>query len=230
MRKLKILFASLVLALGGYVSAQAEIGISVGATATAGAFFASGSETETDATPDDSGVEDGNDAIVYGMTSVFVDYTIEQAGGIRIGIDYVPETLSTATQGRTDTADPNADSDTNNSGTSEVSVDFSDLITAYIEVPIFGSGAYLKAGYKDVDVKTKEVLHTGSTYGDTSMQGYMIGFGGKANLPGDVAFVKFEGSYTDFDDISLTSETNTHNKVQAEVEGVALSVSLGKTF
>ena len=78
---------------------------------------------------------------------------------------------------------------------------------------------------KSVDVITKESLDTGSKYNDTDLDGVMLGFGWT-----EVGDVFWATDYTDFDELSTTSTTNTDNKIEANLEGVSASLSIGKSF
>ena len=231
MKKTKIIFSSLVIFLFSSVNSFAvdmpdlgmPSGLSIGASASAGAVRANGEENEgTTETHRQEAVM----AIGYG--SIFIDYAIAPALGLRIGVDYVLDTIETDEVGRTDALAP-GNAGTGDTGTSTVKAKFSELTTVYLEMPVLDTGFYLKAGMKSVDVTTKENLHTGSTYGNTSLDGTMFGFGSKIET--DLgAFVKFEAQYTDFDDLNLTSQTNSANNVKGELEGVTASISIGKTF
>ena len=57
----------------------------------------------------------------------------------------------------------------------------------------------------------------------------MVGFGWTAEV-GQGVFIRASADYTDFDDLSLTSTTNSDNKIEASLEGVSGSLSIGKSF
>ena len=213
-------------------------GLAVGASGSVGAYRAIGSETEGAA--GDEQERDEDEAIMaVGYGSVFLEYSIEAAGGLTIGVDYVMDDISTTTETRTDVNsasydDAGAGSDSGLTHTNSVKANFSELHTFYVEVPlaILGvpSGAYLKLGQSSVDVETKESLATGSTYGNASIDGNMVGFGVKSEVGDMGVFFKLEGSYTDWDDINLTSDTNSANVVKASLEGAVATLSIGKSF
>ena len=213
-------------------------GLAMGVTVTAGAYRASGSETEGTTA---GTAEKSSEEVVMGVgyPSIFVEFSIEAAMGLTLGIDYVPDTLSAETTSRRD-YNVNPVSGTKNcagtdcdSGrqdeTNSVDADFEDLITVYVSMPIPGTNAFVKAGMKTVDVITNESLDTGSAYNDTDLDGVMVGFGWTAEV-GEGVFIRAAADYTDFDDLSLTSTTNTDNKVEASLEGVSASLSIGKSF
>ena len=241
MKKFKIYIASLLFVFASSMPANSiEMpsidvdGLAMGITVTAGAYRASGSETEgtTAGTKEKSSEE-----VVMGVgyPSIFVEYSIEQAMGLTLGIDYVPDTLSTEATSRKDCNSASYDEagTGTDSGlctqTNTVDADFEDLITVYVSMPIPGTNAFVKAGMKTVDVITKESLDTGSAYNDTDLDGVMFGFGWTAEV-GEGVFIRASADYTDFDDLSLTSTTNTDNKIEASLEGVSASLSIGKSF
>jgi len=209
-------------------------GLAIGVTVTAGAYRASGSETEgsTAGTKEKSSEE-----VVMGVgyPSIFVEYSIEAAGGLTLGVDYVPDTLSAESTSRKDChpASVNAAATGTDSGlctqTNTLDADFEDLTTVYISMPIPGTSAFIKAGLKMVDVITKESLDTGSAYNNTDLDGTMFGFGWTAEV-GEGVFIRAAADYTDFDDLNLTSTTNSDNSVEGKLEGVSASLSIGKSF
>ena len=83
---------------------------------------------------------------------------------------------------------------------------------------------YLKGGIANVTLVTEESLGTGSKYGDEDVTGYLYGFGitdGNSRL---------ELSYTDYEDISLTSSVartgvTTNNKIEADLDVLQLKYS-----
>ena len=243
MNKLKIYISSLVFvfcsAFAGNAVDMPTInadGLAIGLTGSAGAYHASGTETENDE-------KDSEERIMgFGYASVFIEYAIEPAFGITIGVDYVPETLGVNATSRTDVASEwhksvagSALEKTggcvggNNCSTNTVDAEFKDLTTLYVLVPVPGTNAFLKAGMKRVDVITLENLATGSSYNDETLDGTMLGFGWNRNFDGGV-FLRMAADYTEFDKLSLTSSTNSANTVTAEIEGITASLSIGKSF
>ena len=209
-------------------------GLAMGITVNGGAYRASGSETEGTTA---GTTEKSSDEVVMGVgyPSIFVEYSVEAAMGLTIGIDYVPDTLSAESTSRKDChpASVNAAATGTDSGlctqTNTLDADFEDLITVYVSMPIPGTNAFIKAGMKSVDVITKESLDTGSAYNDTDLDGTMVGFGWTAEV-GQGVFIRAAADYTDFDDLSLTSTTNSDNSVAGSLEGVTASLSIGKSF
>ena len=248
MKKFKIYIASLLFVFASSIPANSidmptidVDGLAMGITVNAGAYRASGSETEGTVSSSTVVETSSSEERVMGVgyPSIFVEYSIEAAMGLTLGIDYVPDTLSTESTSRRD-YNVNPVSGTKNcagtdcdSGrqdqTNTVDADFEDLITVYVMMPIPGTNAFIKAGMKTVDVLTKESLDTGSAYNDTDLDGTMIGFGWTAEV-GQGVFIRAAADYTDFDDLSLTSTTNSDNSVEGTLEGVTASLSIGKSF
>ena len=230
MDKLKIYISSLIFVVFSSFAVNAiempnfnADGLAIGITGNAGAYRAAGDETESDEKASDEAVL----AVQY--SSIFIEYAIEAAYGLTIGVDYVPDTLSAEATSRTDeNGDGCAAGTTSDCTTNTIDADFEELTTFYALVPIPGSNAFIKVGAKSVDVISKENLGTGSTYGDTSLDGYVIGMGWTKELDAGI-FIRMAADYTEFDSFSLTA-SNTDNKVTGEIEGVQASVSIGKSF
>ena len=244
MKKFKIYIASLLFVFASSIPANSiEMptidvdGLAMGITVNAGAYRASGSETEGTVSSSTVVETSSSEERVMGVgyPSIFIEYSIEAAMGLTLGIDYVPDTLSTEATSRKDcnSASYNEAGTGTDSGlctqTNTIDADFEDLITVYVSMPIPGTNAFIKAGMKSVDVITKESLDTGSAYNDTDMDGVMVGFGWTAEV-GEGVFIRAAADYTDFDDLSLTSTTNSDNVVEASLEGVSASLSIGKSF
>jgi hypothetical protein len=216
MKKIIItIFSSLFL----FTVASAEVGINLGISGNLGAFQATGSETEND----EKNKEDAVGAA--GWASIFLEKTLGDR--ISIGIDYVPSALETETSERV-VQDLGA-AGASNSRTNKIQVDFEDLTTLYLTANITDN-LYAKAGMMQVDVITKETLGTGSEYGNTSLDGTLLGLGYNATFANSM-FVRLEGNYMSFDSASLTSTTNSLNKVSIDdLNGVSAKLSVGKSF
>jgi hypothetical protein len=79
-------------------------------------------------------------------------------------------------------------------GTNNVQVDVENLASVYISL-YHDTGAFVKAGFMQGDLKTNESLYTGSTYGDADLEGYLVGGGFEKNL-NDGIFIRAEINYT----------------------------------
>jgi hypothetical protein len=202
-----------------YSLASAEVGVNIGISGSMGAFSATGTETESD----EKNKEDAVGAAAWG--SLFIEKTIGDR--LAIGIDYVPSALESETSevARRD----KTTTDTQTVRTNKIQVDFTDLTTLYLSLNLTDS-LYIKAGAMQVDVETNETLGTGSEYGNTSLDGTIIGVGYNTNFDNGF-FARLEGNYMDFDGASLTSSTNSDNKISIDdLQGVSAKLSLGKSF
>ena len=89
---------------------------------------------------------------------------------------------------------------------------------------------YFKLGYIIADLNTTESLDTGSKYGNVTLNGIMYGIGVKNEL--NRGYTKFELTYTDYDNISITDSTgrtgvSTNNSITANLDATQLRLSYG---
>ena len=221
MRKILITICAYVLTLTTPVSA--DKGVNIGLSGQMGVFTATAKETETG--PSITEKSNGSEHGAIGFVSLFIEK--ELGDRLAIGIDYVPNALETET---TETAKRDkTTTDAQSNKTNKLQVDFEDLTTYYVSVNI-GESGYIRAGITTVDVITNENLGTGSTYGNTDLDGTLLGIGFDKELDNGV-FLRVEGNYMDFDGASLTSQTNSDNKISLNsLEGVSGKLSIGKSF
>ena len=78
-------------------------------------------------------------------------------------------------------------------------------------------------------IETLESLNSGSTYPNQDVLGLTIGLGTKADLENNF-YYKAEATYTNFEDYESTSDDSTGNKVEAELEDIAIKFSIGRKF
>ena len=221
MKKRVIAICAYVLTLSTTVSA--DIGVNVGVSGQMGVFVATAKETETG--PSVTEKSNGSEHGAIGFASLFIEKTLGDR--LAIGIDYVPSALETETTETTKQDKTTAD--TRTAKTNKLQVDFEDLTTYYLSLNISES-AYIRAGIVTVDVITNENLATGSAYGNTDLDGTLLGLGFNKSLDNGL-FVRVEGNYMDFDGASLTSTTNSDNKITLNsLEGVSGKLSIGKSF
>ena len=201
-------------------SVKAELGLNVGLSGSLAVFHGTGTENENGETSSDDATG------VAGYGSIF----IEKSFGDRllVGIDYVPSSLESETS-ETVVDDLKGSADgASSQQTNKVQVDFEDLTTFYLGLNVTES-LYVKAGMVQVDVITNESLGTGSTYGNTSLDGTMFGLGYNHSYGNGIS-ARIEGSYMDFDDASVTA-SNTDNKISLKgLEGASAKISLVKSF
>ena len=225
-KTLSVILASFAFFMFAISNSYSFGGFSIGASLTAGLFEADGAEKEADEV-----ISSKDNDVYISYPSLFIEKTF--ANGFAIGASIVPQSLDTTTTSRTDVEGRDAGEasapTTSDSGTSTVKASFENFWTAYVEVPVFSTGAYIKGAVVNVDVTTEENLHTGSTYGNEKMDGMAYGFGMRKTLDNDM-FFKVEAMYSDFGNIELKSETNTANSVNGELEGVTATFAVGKNF
>lgn len=210
-------------------STSSFAGAGFGLTGSLAAIGAEGTEKDTDGTADVSHRK--GDASANALVgSIFAEYTIDQAYGITLGVDYMPGTaeVSDTNLTRTDNAFLASED-----GTRAANAEISKHTTVYAEVPMGSSGYYAKAGWVSIDVKTTETntqTDTQTGYGDDQVDGYQFGLGYKSGL-GDSMYYKIEGSYTDFEEITVTSkDTDKGNTITADLDVARLTFAVGYAF
>ena len=233
----KFLLATVVL-LGSISLANAER-FNIGITATGALFQADGaseifsgahagdvSSTTVTKNAADEG-EDAEAAVVMG--SIF--FEVAASDKVSLGVNYVPHTMDSETVeniqnvGGTGVLGTGNDAESRNT----VKVSFEDLTTIYALANV-NDNFYAKVGYVQVEVITDENLATGGAYGNTDLDGYMIGLGYNMDLP-DGMFARFEASYMDLDGATVTNDNDSTKSVKADgIDGVGAGISIGKSF
>ena len=229
MRKILISLSASMLLLLGSVSAFAD-GFGVGVTISQAKIKAAGTETETGSQTAETTDGSADNSVTIG--SVFAEYT---TGWVTLGVDYIPGSADVSdvayTRNDTETSVTSTETDTTTSRTQKASAEVSDHYTYYVEI---GSTAFLKAGYAQMSVATNESLGTGSTYGNVDIDGILLGVGLKSDW-GNNGFIKLEGTYTDYEDLSITSGVartgvSTNNKITADLDVGQIKIGLGYRF
>ena len=221
---------ALFIATFSFGSASADAGVSIGVSGNMGLFAATATEFDEGTHGTTSGADESNtesDYLGVGYVSLFIEKSI---GAAFIGVDYVPQSLESETKDsvRNDcTGSQTCEPGTFTQQTQTIKVEFNDLVTAYAGLSI--GNAYVKAGVVQVDLDTKESLGTGSTYGNTSMDGIMVGVGGQTTLDNGM-FIRAEANFMEFDPVSLTSDTTVNKITLDELNGVSGRVSIGTSF
>ena len=227
-------YVYLIAFLFGFTSAVNANGVNLGISVIGGVFDADGAEKFTgnhvsgassdNVTKTATEGDDVETAFYFG--SLFAEKELNDI--LAVGIDYVPmnldseETENIQRQGGID-LQKSADA------TNKVSVSFEDMITAYVTARS-PAGVYAKVGFMQVDVVTNENLGTGGSYGDTTMDGYVIGVGYNHDMD-DGTFVRLEANMMEFDDVKLTNKNDSFKSVEATgIEGYGARVSIGKSF
>ena len=220
MKNITTLIGSLLILCGVYSSKVAAEGFTIGAHGIVGAVEASGTEHErTDAGDSQKTAHDAG-AIFMGA-DIFAEY--EFSNGLAIGYSMVPMDADIGSGKRTDTVQI---ADTNDTGDRSASAELTDLTTIYATKTLGGSNSYILLGYHQATVTTTETLPN-SSYGDADIDGFQVGLGTK--VPAGNGAIRYEISYSDFDDITLNSSTGaTGQKITADVD--AIQAKLGFNF
>ena len=201
--------------------------LSIGYTAAFGGYHATGHEIEGAGDPQEKHTSEA--AGEFGYSSLFLEVSF--ADRVTVGASWMADEVETGMTSRTDvmTQEIGADGD---EGTSSVKAEFSNLVTGYVELNIW-NGLYAKYGFMEMDLETKESLHTDSSYPNTTMDGETYGLGWKGSFDNGV-FVKTETMMQDWSDIKLeaTGATGTDNNtsIEASLSGAVATVSIGKAF
>ena len=223
----KIVIATILFAFFGF-SANADM-TNIGVKISAATLDASGSHT-TNSTSVPLGA--GGAAVTssgsgdFEMASFFVEREVEATDGVNIaiGLDVVPSSGTEVDKlGGGDGFD--------------ATVSLGNLMTAYIQ-PMFNASdnvsLFVKAGYSSADVDITDISRQATTAGTAStdsdqsktLEGPMYGAGLQFGM--SQGFIRLEGTFTDFDEIS---HTNSNGKVlKADGELTLISLSFGKSF
>ena len=199
-------------------AAKAEF--AVGITGALHSFDVSGTETIRTSGEKNTGSH-SEDVMV---PELFVETA--SGSGLEVGISYIP-TREMGSKSRTDSGDQSA-------GTYKAEAELDNVIQLYADIDLADVGGYpvyAKIGLQHATITTLESLNSGSSYPDQDVVGYTIGLGTKGDVPTlDNAFYKAEVTYTDFEDYSAESNSTPANKVEADLEDIALKLSIGYKF
>ena len=195
-----------------------DLGMRVGVAGSTAVFHAEGEENENG----EKSKEDATGIADFG--SVFAEATINDL--LTVGVDFVTDTLSSETA--ESVVDDITTSASNTRTTQKVQIDFEDLTSYYVLVNLT-EGLYVKGGYVSVDVITNESLGTGSTYGDTTMDGSIVGVGYNRTLDNGI-FFRVEGNYMDLGSKTLTASNTDNSVTMSNLIGASAKVAVGKSF
>jgi len=216
MKKFAIFITAFLVVAYTNVKAEVVLGIS----AAAHSVDVSGTETLRSSGKKTNGGADES-AVV---PEIFIE--AEADSGFAMGLAYIP----TREMGKKSRTDSGGESD----GTYRAEAELDNVIQAYVDVPftdLYGGTLYGKLGVQHATVKTLESLNSGSTYPDQDLFGYTVGLGVKGDLPyGDGLIYKLDATYTDFEDYSAGAADGNGNKISADLEDVAVKISIGKKF
>ncbi len=207
-KQLTTLLGTLVILFGFATSKVAAEGFTMGFSGFLGGAETSGTETENS----EKNSTD-RDAVFLGG-SVFVEYAF--GNGFALGLDYVPMDAELGSDQRVDSAVPNdAGGAENDTGTRKAAADLTDLVTLYASLPIGDNGLYVMMGWHQATIETTETLPN-SKYGNEDIDGIQYGIGIKTD--GGMGSIRYELSYSDFDDISINSSATSGTKIEADAD------------
>jgi len=203
--------------------------LAIGLGGALGGYTASGYELEGASSPQEQHHREATGE--FGWTNIFLE--IQDIGGrVTLGASWSADDVETAQEERTDSL-IDGPGIAGNTGTSTVSVNFSNMIQGYAELRLW-DGFYVKAGVMEVDVDTKENLHTDTSYPNTTLDGDFIGAGWRGSWDNGM-FLKTETIRQDWNGVKLlgTGATDTDNNTSVTLDnltGVVASISIGKAF
>lgn len=210
---------------------SAAIEVRVGASAGFMMIESAGSETLKDSSVVVNHTEQAN-AIV---PSLFAELSLDN--GLGIGMDHISGSAdlagSTQKDQKSNCAGIVASCAANDTGLNTANAEVDGISTVYL-VKTFQNGLVVKVGTSSADVKTKEVLGTGTAYKDVSVDGTHYGIGFERTNDNGV-FFRTMVEHTDFDELSLTGSqvggtAGSFNKIKANVDITAAKLSIGKKF
>ena len=202
----KTLIGALTLSAFTISSAYSGMGVSL----MYGQVETDGTETERTVSGVTSETNSASRSEKYFGGSVFAE---TEYAGFTVGLDVVPFKIKLGDGSRTDTTS-DANESTQEDGTVKAEANLDYLTTIYAHYPI--GDYYAGLGFHYTNVSTDETLHT-SSYGDESITGFQLALGmNSGNL-------RYEVSYSDFDDISLTSSNG--DKITADADNMMFKLS-----
>ncbi len=203
---IKTLLGALTISAFTVSSAYSGMGVSL----MYGKVETDGTETERTVSGVTSETNSASKSENYFGGSIFAE---GEVGPITLGVDFVPLKIKLGDGKRTDTtSDANESTQEDGTVNAEATLDF--LTTIYAHYP-FGDW-YAGLGYHRTEVSTDETLHT-SSYGDETINGIQYAIGKNAGN------LRYELSYSDFDDISLTSSNG--DKISADADNLMFKLS-----
>ena len=206
-----------------FISSQA-VKADFGMGITGAVHFLDASGTETTRTSGQKNTGSHSEEAV--VPELFIESITDNGGAF--GIAYIP----TRSMGSKSRSDSNDDGDT---GTYKAEAELDNVIQIYGDIPtsfdVAGFPIYAKVGIQHATIATLESLNSGSTYPDEDVLGYTVGIGTKGDLAfGNNLYYKAEATYTDFEDYEANDQDGTGNKVEADLEDIAVKFSIGYKF
>ena len=221
MKKLATILASLMLLLGTTSNSFAEF--KYGLSGMLGGVFTDGTEHEKTSAGDSEKHTDSKGELFAGG-SVFLEKAFDN--GFALGIDWVPVDADLGSGSRIDTNEIISGADGCSvsgvtCGTFTASAELTDLITYYIS-KTNDNGFYWLLGVHTATIVTAESLPT-TNYGNEDLIGYQYGFG--ITRSAGNGELRYQISYSDFEDISIASDNDTTQKIEADADAVMFKLS-----
>ena len=173
--------------------------------------------TETEGTAADTSDRSKSFDELFAGADIFIESVADS--GMTYGISYVPLDLELGSGQRVD-ADDGTNDAADDDGTRTASADVTDLVTIYANIPMGTNGWYGLLGGHMATITTSETLNA-SSYGNEDITGYQIGIGQRAGN------LKYELSYSDFEDIKITASGGNTNSVSADADALTFRMSYG---
>lgn len=206
----------------GVKASQAFIEATGTETTTAGSV--TGGAANTNSTTVDNDVPIAGGYVEYSLDSSVLG---QEGNEVTFGahMTFGSADVSDKLSSRSETAEDAAGSGSSGSVTYSAQAEVENYVNYYVEVPLIGS-MFVKLGYSEIDVNTKEDQDHHGSYADASLDGtnYGIGFKGMyGNYNWKLAY-----EATDWDTLNLTSTTS--NKIAADLDVDELALSVGYRF
>ena len=209
------------------MTTQSYAGVNVGLQIGEAAFYGEGRETLSNnqgGTGSSQAITTEAGAFTDGISAMFLEYAFEDVP-IALGIERVIDTIKTPTN--VNEVGPAGGS--GSIATNTVSAEFQNIMGIYATVKI-PFGLYLKAGYKEAEVETKEVMQTNSSYPDQDVDGYMFGIGWEKVFDNEF-FARLEANATLWDEVSVNSDAGTYANIKInDMMSARAMLALGKSF
>ena len=199
----------------------------IGISGNMGVFAATGTEKNYGETGTLKTTTDEHGVFADEFGSVFVEASFNDI--LSLGIDYVPHTIETPENISNEDGGETAGENNQNS----VSAHFDELITVYAKINLPLGGTYLKVGFTSVDVTSKEIMNSGTSYGNDTSDGPTIGIGYDHEVSNGIS-IRAEVTGTEFSDVKANNgvaATGNRNEISVkDMIGARGTVSLVKTF
>ena len=226
---MKKLTLTILITLGMFSMASAEIGVNIGVSGQLGTMEGSGKQNMAAGTQTSETRE-----TIFGTASMFLEKELTFLPGPlkRLSIGYEIDNTPTRKIGSSTNVQIGnlGDEAGVNLFVNEVSAEVSGFDTFYLTLNLT-DWLYLKSGTTDLDIKTTETLESGGVYGNASIDGTVLGIGTHFARD-DGLFFRAEFNQYDFDGVSIASSEANSNSITTlnGLDGEAFKFSLGKAF